>query len=182
MKTTEMSPKGEACVPCDYGMCDRSGGSKGAKSISPRASAPPPKGNAGSAPRSLPKSSGGLRKKLSHPPSGPKVFYFILRYIFAKHTVGSPPRKVNAVREGNSGSVPDFSQLRRMPKMEDRIAFQWDAYCPLVDCISQHALLRGGGGVCSQGMVGLLPGGVPGPGGVVSQHALRQTPSRGQNS
>ena len=30
------------------------------------------------------------------------------------------------------------------------------------------------GGVCSRGVSGL--GGVPGPGGVVSQHALRQTP------
>ena len=56
----------------------------------------------------------------------------------------------------------------------NKIAFQYDAYRPLVDRISQHALHRGvmsapRGGVCS---------GVPLPGvGWVSQHALRQTPT-----
>ena len=59
----------------------------------------------------------------------------------------------------------------------DKIAFQQVAYRPLVDRITQHALRRG---VWSGGVVP-GPDGVSAPGGawsqgVVSQHALRQTP------
>ena len=81
------------------------------------------------------------------------------------------------------------SSLKRAEENVDIInknAFQKDAYRPLVDRISQYALLRGGcqclvlgwmpgpGGGCLPGTGGCLPG--PGGGGVVSQHALGRTP------
>ena len=79
-----------------------------------------------------------------------------------------------------------FSVLKT--NMKNKNAFQWDAYRPRVDRISQHALRRGGvsalGGICSWGGIwswgvsapggvsaprgGLFPGGVPGPGGTWS--------------
>ena len=62
----------------------------------------------------------------------------------------------------------------------EKIPFLSDAYRPLVDHISQHALHRG---LSAWGCLvrGAWSQGVPGwgclvPGGVVSQHALRQTP------
>ena len=70
-------------------------------------------------------------------------------------------------------------------KVLNKIAFQWDAYRPRVDRISQHARLEGGvcsgvgacsggGGVCSGGG-GLLRG--DGPGGVCSRgRGMRYSP------
>ena len=69
----------------------------------------------------------------------------------------------------------------------NKIAFQQDAYRPRVDRISQHALCRGGawswggcawsqGGAWSREEGAWSWGCVHGLGGVVSQHALRQTP------
>ena len=75
-------------------------------------------------------------------------------------------------------------KLASMRKViHNKIAFQ-DAYRPLVDHISQHALCRG----CVSAMGVSAPGGawslrgVCSGGGVVSQHALRQTPPCEQNS
>ena len=66
--------------------------------------------------------------------------------------------------------------------ISNKIAFQYDAYRPLVDRISQHALLRRGACSGRSGPLRCLLWGLPGPGGVVSQHALRQTPPlHGQN-
>ena len=59
--------------------------------------------------------------------------------------------------------------------ISNKIAFQYDPYRPLVDCVSQHSLLRGvpGLGVALSGGC-LVPSGawshqVPGPGGACSR-------------
>ena len=45
---------------------------------------------------------------------------------------------------------------------------------PSMHCTGRWEVVGGGGGECG----GVCSGGVPGPRGVVSQHALRQTPPR----